>query len=75
MSLARAVLPAPAPIGALTAGVTGAGLAVVAFGNAVVVPCHRVTAGRAGSAGGRARANLTGPATTGEGSTRTPRAR
>ena len=32
MALARAVLPAPAPIGALTIGVTDAGLALVAFG-------------------------------------------
>lgn len=32
MALARLVLPAPAPIGALTVGVTGAGLALVAFG-------------------------------------------
>jgi methylated-DNA-[protein]-cysteine S-methyltransferase len=32
MALAPAVLPAPAPIGALTIGVTDAGLALVAFG-------------------------------------------
>src|SRR4051794_41980943 len=32
MALAPAVLPAPAPIGALTVGVTDAGLALVAFG-------------------------------------------
>ena len=32
MALAYAVLPAPAPIGALTVGVTDAGLALVAFG-------------------------------------------
>jgi len=32
MALATAVLPAPAPIGALTVGVTDAGLALVAFG-------------------------------------------
>src|SRR4051794_11499013 len=32
MSLVRHVLPAPAPIGALTLGVTDAGLALVAFG-------------------------------------------
>ena len=32
MVLAPAVLPAPAPIGALTVGVTDAGLALVAFG-------------------------------------------
>lgn len=34
MTLACAVLPAPAPIGALTIGVTGVGLALVAFGDA-----------------------------------------
>ncbi|MDN5748360.1 MAG: methylated-DNA--[protein]-cysteine S-methyltransferase [Pseudonocardia sp.] len=34
MTLVCAVLPAPAPIGALTIGVTGAGLALVAFGDA-----------------------------------------
>lgn len=33
MALAWAVLPAPAPIGALTIGVTGAGLALLAFGD------------------------------------------
>ena len=32
MALAYAVFPAPAPIGALTVGVTDAGLALVAFG-------------------------------------------
>lgn len=32
MSLVRTVIPAPAPIGALTLGVTGNGLALVAFG-------------------------------------------
>jgi methylated-DNA-[protein]-cysteine S-methyltransferase len=34
MGLAWTVLAAPAPIGALTVGVTGAGLALVAFGDA-----------------------------------------
>lgn len=34
MSLAVAVLPAPGPIGALTIGLTDAGLALVAFGDA-----------------------------------------
>lgn len=34
MALARAVLPAPAPIGALTVGVSDVGLAFVAFGDA-----------------------------------------
>lgn len=34
MTLAVAVLPAPGPIGALTIGVTDAGLALVAFGDA-----------------------------------------
>lgn len=34
MALARLVLPAPPPIGALTIGVTGEGLALVAFGEA-----------------------------------------
>lgn len=33
MALARAVIPAPAPIDALTVGVTDAGLALVAFGD------------------------------------------
>lgn len=33
MSLAVAVVPAPGPIGALTVGVTAAGLALVAFGD------------------------------------------
>ncbi len=36
MALARLVLPAPAPIGALTIGVTGVGLALVAFGDVSV---------------------------------------
>jgi methylated-DNA-[protein]-cysteine S-methyltransferase len=35
VALAWTVLPAPGPIGALTLGVTGAGLALVAFGQAV----------------------------------------
>lgn len=34
MALAELVVPAPAPIGALTIGVTGVGLALVAFGAA-----------------------------------------
>lgn len=33
VALVRTVIPAPAPIGALTIGVTGAGLALVAFGD------------------------------------------
>ncbi|OLT10500.1 hypothetical protein BJF78_28770 [Pseudonocardia sp. CNS-139] len=33
MTLVRSVLPAPAPVGALTIGVTGEGLALVCFGD------------------------------------------
>lgn len=43
MTLAHAAIPAPAPIGALTIGVTGAGLALVAFG-AVPAAAERAAA-------------------------------
>jgi methylated-DNA-[protein]-cysteine S-methyltransferase len=61
VTLAWTVVPAPGPIGALTVGVTGAGLALVAFGAApetveraaarLVEPHVADTAGTAGVAG------------------------
>ncbi len=58
MTLSWSVIPAPGPIGALTVGVTGAGLALVVFGDAPGT-ARRAADRRGGPLGGDAGA--TGP--------------
>lgn len=61
MAIVRSVVPAPAPVGALTIGVTPAGLALVAFGRhpeAVERAAERLGEPLADGAGGAAAAQL-----------------